>query len=205
MKLYFDLVSNPDFGGESQSRLGKEVAGSVQNTIDLLENLLVWASGQIKGVEVAPQKISLHKLAEENCQMLHSMAFQKGIELKNDTDEDAFIMADLNMVNLILRNLLSNALKFTNEGGFVSILSQEEEHFHQIIVIDNGVGIHADKLKTLFTAHANVSTQGTGNEKGTGLGLMLCKEFVEKNGGQIWVESEEGKGSSFYFTFPKAV
>ena len=101
-------------------------------------------------------------------------------------------------------NLLSNALKFTNDGGNVSILSQEEGDFHQIIVIDNGVGINSEKVETLFTQHNNVSTQGTGNEKGTGLGLMLCKEFVEKNGGQIWVESEEGKGSSFYFTFPKA-
>jgi signal transduction histidine kinase len=132
------------------------------------------------------------------------MAVQKNITLQNDTDEDACIMADANMVNLILRNLLSNALKFTNDGGNVSILSQEEGDFHQIIVIDNGVGINAEKVETLFTQHNNVSTQGTGNEKGTGLGLMLCKEFVEKNGGQIWVESEESKGSSFYFTFPKA-
>jgi signal transduction histidine kinase/Tfp pilus assembly protein PilF len=204
MKLYFDLVSNPEYKAESQSKLGKEVAGSVQNTIDLLENLLVWAAGQIKGVQAEPKRISLYKLAEENCQMLMSMAVQKNITLQNDTDEDACIMADANMVNLILRNLLSNALKFTNDGGNVSILSQEEGDFHQIIVIDNGVGINAEKVETLFTQHNNVSTQGTGNEKGTGLGLMLCKEFVEKNGGQIWVESEEGKGSSFYFTFPKA-
>jgi signal transduction histidine kinase/Tfp pilus assembly protein PilF len=203
MKLYFDLVSNPDYRAESQSKLGKEVAGSVQNTIDLLENLLVWAAGQIKGVQAEPKRISLHKLGQENCQMLMSMAVQKSIILQNETDEDAFIMADLNMVNLILRNLISNALKFTNEGGNVSILSQEEGDFHQIIVIDNGMGISAEKVETLFTQHNNVSTQGTGNEKGTGLGLMLCKEFVEKNGGQIWVESEEGKGSSFYFTFLK--
>ncbi len=204
MKLYFDLVSNPEYKAESQSKLGKEVAGSVQNTIDLLENLLVWASGQLKGLTVAPQKINLHKLASENCDMLHSMAVQKNISIQNDTDEDAFIFADLNMVNLIIRNLLSNALKFTNEGGSVSILSQEEELFHQIIVIDNGVGISIEKIDSLFTAHANVSTQGTGNEKGTGLGLMLCKEFVEKNAGQIWVESEENNGSSFYVSFPKA-
>jgi len=203
MKLYFDLVGNPDFKGESASVLGKEVAGSVQNTIDLLENLLVWASGQIKGVVVHPKKTNLHQLAQENCQMLMSMAVQKNIQLKNDTEEDACILADPNMANLILRNLLSNALKFTPEGGSVSILSQEEESYHQIIVIDNGVGIAAHKIADLFTAHNNVSTQGTGNEKGTGLGLMLCKEFVEKNGGTIWVESEENQGSSFYFTLPK--
>jgi signal transduction histidine kinase len=204
MKLYFDLVSSPNYKETSSSEMSKQVAASVQNTIDLLENLLVWAAGQIKGVQVEPKKVNLNKLAEVNCQMLFSMAQQKRITLTNDTDEDACIMADENMVHLIIRNLLSNALKFTPEGGSISILSQEEDLFHQIIVIDNGVGMNPEQLETLFTAHANVSTQGTANEKGTGLGLMLCKEFVEKNGGNIWVESEEGKGSSFYFTFPKA-
>lgn len=204
MKLYFDLVSSPNYQGESSVEMGKQVSASVQNTIDLLENLLVWAAGQIKGVRVEPKRVNIFKLAEENCQMLKTMAVQKQIHLTNDTDTDACIMADENMVNLIIRNLLSNALKFTPEGGSVSILSQEEDLYHQIIVIDNGVGMNEEQQENLFTAHQNVSTQGTGNEKGTGLGLMLCKEFVEKNGGKIWVESEEGMGSSFYFTFPKA-
>jgi signal transduction histidine kinase len=205
MKLYFDLVSNPAYDATTQQEFGKEVAASVQNTIDLLENLLVWASGQIKGVRVEPKKVSLYYLAEENISMLKSMAVQKGIALHNETDQDAFLLADANMVNLILRNLLSNALKFTKEGGEVSILSEEFDTYHQISVIDNGVGIDANKLNSLFTAHLNVSTQGTANEKGTGLGLMLCKEFTEKNGGKIWVESEAGKGSSFMLTFPKYV
>ncbi len=203
MKLYFDLVSNPAYDSSSQQEFGKEVAASVQNTIDLLENLLVWASGQIKGVRVEPKKVNLYHLAEENIGMLKSMAMQKNILLHNETDQDACLYADPNMVNLILRNLLSNALKFTREGGEVSILSEEFDTYHQISVIDNGVGIDASKLETLFIAHANVSTQGTANEKGTGLGLMLCKEFTEKNGGKIWVESESGKGSSFMLTFPK--
>jgi len=203
MKLYFDLVSNPAYEASSQQEFGKEVAASVQNTIDLLENLLVWASGQIKGVRVEPKKVNLYALAEENIGMLKTMAIQKNIALHNETEHDAFLYADANMVNLILRNLLSNALKFTKEGGEVSILSEEFETYHQISVIDNGVGIEIQKLESLFTAHMNVSTQGTANEKGTGLGLMLCRDFTEKNGGKIWVESEAGKGSSFMLTFPK--
>ena len=203
MKLYFDLVSNPAYEASSQQEFGKEVAASVQNTIDLLENLLVWASGQIKGVRVEPKKVNLYALAEENIGMLKTMAILKNIALHNETEHDAFLYADANMVNLILRNLLSNALKFTKEGGEVSILSEEFETYHQISVIDNGVGIEIQKLESLFTAHMNVSTQGTANEKGTGLGLMLCKDFTEKNGGKIWVESEAGKGSSFMLTFPK--
>jgi signal transduction histidine kinase len=203
MKLYFDLVSNPSYEASSQQEFGKEVAASVQNTIDLLENLLVWASGQIKGVRVEPKKVNLYALAEENIGMLRTMAIQKNISLHNETEQDAFLFADANMVNLVLRNLLSNALKFTKEGGEVSILSEEFDTYHQISVIDNGVGIDVQKLESLFTAHMNVSTQGTANEKGTGLGLMLCKDFTEKNGGKIWVESEAGKGSSFMLTFPK--
>ncbi|MDP1727082.1 MAG: tetratricopeptide repeat-containing sensor histidine kinase [Bacteroidota bacterium] len=203
MKLYFDLVSHKEFNPESHSELSKQVASSVQNTIDLLENLLVWASAQIKGVSIKPVNIKLHELAEENCQLLSSMAFNKKIQLSNQVDEDTVVFGDINMVNLILRNLLSNALKFTAENGSVSIISEDEETCIKISVIDNGVGIAESKTQSLFTDHANTSTKGTGNEKGTGLGLMLCKEFVEKSGGKIWVESEENKGSSFCFTLPK--
>ncbi|MBC7383462.1 MAG: tetratricopeptide repeat protein [Bacteroidia bacterium] len=203
MKLYFDLISHKEFNPESHSSLGKQVASSVQNTIDLLENLLVWASAQIKGVSINAADLSLYALAEENCQLLNSMAFHKQIQLTNQVDEDTHVYGDINMLNLVLRNLLSNALKFTSDGGSVNIISEDEESYIKISVIDNGVGIAKEKISILFTEHSNSSTKGTGNEKGTGLGLMLCKEFVEKNGGEIWVESEEGKGSSFCFTLPK--
>ncbi len=204
MKLYFDLISQNEYKSDEHSGLSKQVASTVQNTIDLFENLLVWASAQIKDIPINPVKISIYGLAQENCHLLSSMAYHKQIQLNNHVDEDAMVFADVNMVNLILRNLLSNALKFTPERGSVNIITEDEENELKISVIDNGVGIKMDKLDSLFTAHANNSTKGTANEKGTGLGLMLCKEFVEKNGGRIWVESDEGKGSSFCFTLPKA-
>ena len=202
MKLYFDLVSHPEYKAENHPKLTQEIAFSVQNTIDLLENLLVWASGQIKGIPMKPVVLNMHQLAEENINLVTGSATQKKINLSNDVDESAIAFGDTDMVNLVLRNLLSNAVKFTPENGSINVLSEEEDGELKIMVIDNGVGIHPDKAAELFTQYRNTSTKGTGNEKGTGLGLMLCKEFIEKNHGKIWVESEEGQGSVFCFTLP---
>jgi len=121
----------------------------------------------------------------------------------NDVDADCQVLGDKEMVNLVIRNLVSNALKFTPEHGEVILLSEEDGEEIKIMVIDNGVGISPEKQAELFTQYKNTSTKGTGNEKGTGLGLMLCKEFIERNGGRIWVESEEGRGTCFTFTLPK--
>jgi signal transduction histidine kinase len=203
MKLYFDLVSHPNYKAENHPKLTQEIAYSVQNTIDLLENLLVWASGQIKGIPMKPVVLNMNQLAEENINLISGSATQKKIQLNNDVDESAIAFGDTDMVNLVLRNLLSNAVKFTPENGNINILSEEDEDgILKIMVIDNGVGINPEKAAELFTQYRNTSTKGTGNEKGTGLGLMLCKEFIEKNNGKIWVESEEGNGSVFCFTLP---
>ncbi|MCK6610576.1 MAG: tetratricopeptide repeat-containing sensor histidine kinase [Bacteroidia bacterium] len=202
-KLYFDLVSNPNFKEEDNPNLTRDISYSVQNTIDLLENLLVWASGQIKGIEIKPTAIDLFELCEENIQLVGGQASQKKIRLLNDVDADCQVLGDKEMVNLVIRNLVSNALKFTPEHGEVILLSEEDGEEIKIMVIDNGVGISPEKQAELFTQYKNTSTKGTGNEKGTGLGLMLCKEFIERNGGRIWVESEEGRGTCFTFTLPK--
>jgi signal transduction histidine kinase len=202
-KLYFDLVSHPDYKSENHPKLTQEISFSVQNTIDLLENLLVWASGQIKGIPIKPVVLNMHQLTQENINLVTGSATQKRIQLSNDVDESAIAYGDTDMVNLVLRNLLSNAVKFTPENGFINVLSEEDDNGTiKIMVIDNGVGINSEKAAELFTQYRNTSTKGTGNEKGTGLGLMLCKEFIDKNNGKIWVESEEGNGSVFCFTLP---
>jgi signal transduction histidine kinase len=202
-KLYFDLVSHPDYKSENHPKLTQEISFSVQNTIDLLENLLVWASGQIKGIPIKPVALNMHQLTQENINLVTGSATQKRIQLSNDVDESAIAYGDTDMVNLVLRNLLSNAVKFTPENGFINVLSEEDDNGTiKIMVIDNGVGINSEKAAELFTQYRNTSTKGTGNEKGTGLGLMLCKEFIDKNNGKIWVESEEGNGSVFCFTLP---
>ena len=202
MKLYFELISNKNYKPSDEKHLTGEIAGSVNNTIDLLENLLVWASEQIKGNTINIIKLNMYDIAADNVALLSGNASQKSIELENLVDDDSFAYGDIDTINLVVRNLVSNAIKFTHEGGSVSISSQIKGDFIHISVLDNGVGISTDKIPLLFTQYKNNSTKGTGNEKGTGLGLMLCKEYVEKNKGQIWLESEQGKGSCFLFSLP---
>jgi two-component system, sensor histidine kinase and response regulator len=202
MKLYFDLISHPDYEPIDNNEVTKNISGSVENTIDLLENLLIWAAAQIKGVPIHIQKLNLHSLTEENFNLLNNAAFQKNIDLKNEINEHITAYGDMDMIKLVLRNLIANAIKFTSENGRIKVTSETSDTHCKIAVIDNGVGISKLSLDRLFNQHLNPTTKGTGNEKGTGLGLILCKDFIERNNGKIWVESEEGKGSSFIFELP---
>jgi signal transduction histidine kinase/Tfp pilus assembly protein PilF len=202
MKLYFDLISHPDYEPTENNEVTKNISESVENTIDLLENLLIWAAAQIKGVPIHIQKLNLHSLTEETFNLLNNAAFQKNIELQNLTDEHITAYGDMDMIKLVMRNLIANAIKFTSEKGMIKVMSETSNDKCKISIIDNGVGISKLSMERLFNQHLNPTTKGTGNEKGTGLGLILCKDFIERNNGSIWVESEEGKGSSFNFELP---
>lgn len=170
------------------------------NTFKLLENLLEWASIQQSKIAFQPESLILRKIAGEVIDLSFEKASSKKIEIINDIPEGMIIIADKNMLKTVLRNLLSNALKFTPTNGQVRISAISEDKQIEIQVVDNGVGIKQEDLEKIFKIGSNYSQRGTENEKGTGIGLMLCKEFVEKHGGKIWVESEEGKGSTFAFT-----
>jgi signal transduction histidine kinase len=176
----------------------------IGNAYSLLDNLLQWASTQRGTIHFEPSKIDLFLLAQTTCNLLNQSAIKKSITLQNEVDEGFCIQADYNMISAIVRNLVSNAIKFTPKGGEVKLGAKmnDENRFIEIIVKDNGRGIPADVQSKLFNIEGNTSTRGTENEGGTGLGLILCKEFVEKHNGTIWVESEIGKGSTFYFTIP---
>jgi signal transduction histidine kinase len=173
------------------------------HTRTLLNNLLDWTLLQMDKLNLQPTKIDLHKIVEENIQLLGAVQTKK-IKLTNNIPPLALAYADSNTINLVMRNLMTNATKFTNDGGDVVIDAQPKDNQWLVSVRDNGIGMNHDVLKILFDKTAPYTTRGTANEKGTGLGLILCKEFVEKNSGKIWVESTEGKGSTFYFTLPKA-
>ena len=129
-------------------------------------------------------------------------AIQKNIVLVSNVGKNLIIDADENMLKNILRNLISNAIKFTPKNGRIEVNAEEKEFGFEISVTDNGVGIKPGNIEKLFKIETSFTTRGTENEKGTGLGLLLCKEFIEKHGCNIWVESEEGIGSTFYFTLP---
>jgi signal transduction histidine kinase len=181
----------------------KELKTRFSHTRTLLNNLLDWTLLQMDKLNISPTKVELHRIVQENLDMMDSM-HGKDITLINNVPETAHGFIDTNTINLVIRNLITNAIKFTNDGGEVMVNANEKNSQWILAVHDTGVGMDPEVQQKLFDKINPYSTRGTANEKGTGLGLILCKEFVEKNGGKIWVESEVGKGSTFWFTVPKA-
>ncbi|MDD2304558.1 MAG: PAS domain S-box protein [Prolixibacteraceae bacterium] len=172
------------------------------NTFRLLENLLDWARIQQSQMPFQPISLVLKTLTNEVLEFLIEKANSKMIAIINYIPDNLIVMADKNMIRTILRNLISNALKFTSKNGKVEIKAFHSENKVEISIVDNGIGIKPEDIDKIFKIGSSFSKRGTENEKGTGLGLLLCKEFVEVHGGEIWVESEEGKGSSFKFSIP---
>jgi signal transduction histidine kinase len=175
---------------------------SVNSTLSLLDSLLVWTISQNKEKSFTPVKIKLNDLLSDEIENFNSSAIQKQISLNHSVAHNLYVTADLQMVKTILRNLISNAIKYTNTGGKITISASENKQFVEIAVKDNGIGISSEAQKNLFKPDAFHSTAGTNKEKGTGLGLLLCKEFVEIHGGNIRIKSKPGKGCEFKFTLP---
>jgi signal transduction histidine kinase len=181
----------------------KELRTRFNHTRSLMNNLLDWTVLQMDKMNLQAGNVELKNIVDENIELLGSIQNKK-IKMVNAVPGNANGYADSNTINLVIRNLLTNAIKFTNDGGEITIAAEAKGNDWEVSVRDNGIGMSADIQKKLFDKINPYSTRGTANEKGTGLGLILCKEFVEKNGGRIWVESEENKGSTFWFTLPKA-
>ena len=176
---------------------------SADSLFGLLENLLEWSRSQRGIIKYEPVHLDFTYLANNVVSLTLPLAQAKKIELCSTVPENFIIDADVNMINTVLRNLVSNAIKFTDENGRIEISATDHEYYSEFTVSDSGVGISPDNLKKLFHISENFSTLGTSNEKGTGIGLILCKEFIDKHGGRIWAESEFGVGTKFSFTIPK--
>jgi signal transduction histidine kinase len=175
-----------------------------QKIKDLLENLLTWARSQKGDIQYKPENYSLTKLIQANMMLLESSAANKKISVINQVPEEMKGFFDYQMITTVIRNLISNAIKYTKSNGQITISGKEKDGFVEICVEDNGVGMSKEVCENLFKIDVkHFSTEGTGGEKGTGLGLILCKEFVDKHLGEMLVESEIGKGSKFKFTIPK--
>jgi signal transduction histidine kinase len=174
---------------------------SVQ-TFRLLENLLEWANSQRGKISFVPVDVNLKSVISEEFLLLGDLAGAKKIELKSYLYDDLTIRADINMLRTVLRNLISNAIKFTHRNGRVLVNAIVYRNILEVSITDNGVGMSREIMAKIFRIDSNLSSRGTEDEKGTGLGLFLCREFVEKHGGKIWAESEEGKGSTFKFILP---
>lgn len=168
----------------------------------LLENLLEWSRAQTGRLEMKPEKVNLYELTYETISLLKNHAAKKSIHLNNKIDPSTEAFCDENMIRTVIRNLVSNAIKYTKENGNITCNSHISDNMIELSVADNGIGIKPENIQKLFRIDINYSTVGTAEESGTGLGLILCKEFINKNNGEIWVESEFGKGSTFKFTLP---
>jgi two-component system, sensor histidine kinase and response regulator len=197
--LYNDFTS---MDKETIQELLTMQLNSAKQTFSLLQNLLEWSKTQRENITLNLLPINLHKITTE-CRSLYEITSKKkNITVDISVPEEVTITTDNDLLNTVLRNLLANALKFTHEGGHIVIGATIKESFVEISVSDNGIGIPADVLPNLFRIDRKVATSGTANESGSGLGLILCKEFVALLGGTIDVESEAGEGSVFKFTLP---
>jgi PAS domain S-box-containing protein len=191
---YLDIDSIVQYAGMINS--------ASQHAYELLENLLSWAVIQQGRMPFEPQNFILKNIVKAEFDELKGNADHKCIGLSDTIPENTILRADENMIRTILRNLISNAIKFTHKNGHVQVAVQTRPGHTIISVTDTGIGITPETIKKLFKIETSFTSRGTNNEKGTGLGLLLCKEFVEKHGGRIWVESEVGNGSTFSFTIP---
>jgi PAS domain S-box-containing protein len=184
----------------------EEIAGVILNSskraMDLLFNLMEWAKSQTGRHSFNPKQFRLKALVSEVFALFDQIAIQKQIKIDMDISEEIKISADRNMIATVVRNLVSNALKFAKPGGEIAVYTEEAADSLTICVKDNGIGMSQVDIKKLFSANNPITSLGTNNEKGTGLGLILCKDFVEKHGGKIWAESEKDQGSTFYVSLP---
>ena len=170
--------------------------------MNLLTNLIEWSRSQSGRMLFSPAYFEIVAIMNEVIELLNGSAQQKSITILNELSPDVTVFADKAMISAILRNLVSNSIKYTNQGGTIVISAAQKQNELMVTVHDNGVGIKKEAIEKLFRIEECKSTKGTQNEEGNGLGLLLCKEFVEKHGGKIWVESLLSKGSKFHFTIP---
>jgi PAS domain S-box-containing protein len=182
--------------------IANNIYKSARISYNLLEDILMWARTQQGKIPFKLQNLSFADICKNILEILNPNANAKNIAINYSAPNEINVFADIDMLKTVLRNLLSNAIKFTNKNGAIDIYAEENAGNVTITVSDNGVGIQPDNLTKLFDISEVLTTSGTAKETGTGLGLLLCKEFVEKHGGKIWVESEVGKGSDFKFTLP---
>ena len=202
LRNVFLTMQNAKLPAREIRELLPAIVNEMNYTTSLMENLLQWAKSQMKHASVNPEVINIQSVTHEVFQLLQLQAANKKIYLESRIDLPLYCYADREMVNLVLRNLLSNAIKFTPENGTVLVGASEKEPFVEVFVQDTGIGMTPEDQQLLFK-DINFTTMGTNSEGGTGIGLMLCKDFLEKNGGKISVRSNPGEGSIFSFTLPR--
>jgi signal transduction histidine kinase len=183
--------------------LSRGLYDNLKTAYGLLENLLNWSMMQRNNQELKPSKIKLWDEVNRITKMLNQSAVNKNITLKNKINQEILVNCDANMLHSVFQNLITNGIKYSETGGVITISANEKKDFVEVSIEDSGIGMELDQLSKIFKFNSMSSTDGTMGERGTGLGLILCKEFIEKSNGKIWVDSEMGKGAKFSFTLQK--
>ena len=202
LRNLFRNMHQQNMPAEDMKSLVPDILMDLNYTIGLMENLLQWSKTQMQAASIRPEELDLTKMITDTLQLLRLQAEAKQINIESKNNTPVRVYADKDMVTLVLRNLLSNAIKFTPQMGMIEVGVNETASFIEVYVQDSGTGISKEALQKI-NENNFYTTKGTASESGTGLGLMLCKEFLAKNGGQMHIESEIGKGSIFSFTLPK--
>ncbi len=183
-------------------KLAKFINESAKSGSLLLGNLLEWSRSQTGSIKIYPEILDIKKITNEVIELNENNALQKKITIISKINKGVFAFADENMIKTVLRNLISNSIKFTSVGGIINLKAKQTKKTITYSISDNGIGIKANDIKKLFRIDINPKLIGNSREKGTGLGLILCNEFIEINGGEIWAESKIGKGTTFHFSLP---
>jgi PAS domain S-box-containing protein len=199
-EMLLEQIKEKDY--EKTEQFASIVLQSSNRAMDLLMNLMEWAQSQSGRMPFNPEMVDSKRVIEETIQLFEEAAGHKGLSINVQVPHNKMVFVDKGMFSTVIRNLLSNAIKFSHPNGSITLSEACNSGNCQFSVADTGVGMPPSSVERLFKIDQSFSTSGTNNEKGTGLGLILCKEFIEKHGGNIWVESEEGKGSCFYFSLP---
>ncbi|MCL5127684.1 ATP-binding protein [Algibacter sp. L4_22] len=202
-KSLFDLFNKSELTTEEFMQFMPQIGENIDSIAFTLNNLLTWGQTQMHGLVTKPNYTTIKTLVDESLKLLAKQAEVKSITATNNIDQKVVTWSDKDQIDIVIRNLISNAMKFTREHGEITIDASEKSDFWEIAVRDNGVGISQEDQINIFKDEETFTSYGTSNEKGTGLGLRVCKEMVQNNGGTIWVESTLNHGSSFYFTVPK--
>ena len=189
---------------EERFQISNEINSSSQSLYELLDNLLIWSRNQTSTTKKIPEKFDINESIQNIFEIFRNQANFKNINVRMEISGVKNVYADPNMINTVIRNLYSNALKFTHSGGQIVIRTQNKPDMVEFSISDNGKGILPDDLKRIFDDNEHQTTRGTANETGSGLGLLLAKDFIKRNNGLIWVESKPGKGSLFTITLPVA-
>jgi signal transduction histidine kinase len=179
----------------------KKLEENIFNTADLLDNLLEWSKSQLEGMIVKPEIVQLDRIVSRNLKILNAQILEKKLQIENNISEKDTAFADRNMINVVIRNIISNSIKFCNEGDAIKIGSEIEGYSILISVQDKGIGIEEEDHEKIFQLEHSI-TKGTSGEKGHHIGLVLCKDMVEQNKGRIWFESRVGVGTTFFIELP---